>query len=195
MRNIRYIVALDDSDELIRKEEGRIIEILTRIEEEYNARLIYPIIVLRDLYPILGLSSHIKSKIGGLTLEFKPYNWRELKDIVQERIELGLRPGSISANSVELAAYISDYIYGGNAREMINLIFRGGVIAESHHDSKVICEHIRQAFYWGHSRSLAPDLKKEQEALAYYGVEASQTDILSIHHSVQIKWISVTFFC
>jgi len=165
MRNIRYIVALDDADELIRKEEGRIIEILTRIEEEYNMRLIYPVIILRNLHPIIGLAGHIKSKIGGLTLEFKPYNWRELKDIIQERIELGFYPDSISINAIDLAAYISDYIYGGNAREMINLIFRGGIIAETHHDTKVICEHIRQAFYWGHSRSLAPDLKKEQVEL------------------------------
>ena len=177
MRNIRYIVALDDADELIRKEEGRIIEILTRIEEEYNERLIYPIIVLRDLYPILGLSSHIKSKIGGVTLEFKPYNWKELMDIVQERIELGFYSDVISDNAIQLAAYISDYIYGGNAREMINLIFRAGMIAESHNNAKVICEHIRQAFYWGHSRSLAPDIKEDQAKLIIALAKALKEDM------------------
>jgi len=86
MRDQRYLVALDDSDDLIRRDGGKIIELLTRIEEEYGERLIYPIIIVRNMAPIYSLSNHIRSKIDGPKIEFKPYNWRELIDIIEERI-------------------------------------------------------------------------------------------------------------
>ena len=167
MRNIRYLIALDDSDELIRKERGEIIELFTRIEEEVGKRYIYLVIVLRNLIPIIGLQDYIKSKIGGLTIEFKPYNRKELIDIINERINLGFNPDSISENAIELSALISEKIYDGNAREMINLVYRGGIIAEADNDERVLSDHIRKAFYSSYSRSIAPHIDKEEAILIY----------------------------
>ncbi|RLG61998.1 hypothetical protein DRN87_00935, partial [Candidatus Geothermarchaeota archaeon] len=130
MRDQRYLVALDDSDDLIRRDGGKIIELLTRIEEEYGERLIYPIIIVRNMAPIYSLSDHIKSKIDGPKIEFRPYNWRELIDIIEERIELGLKEDAISENAVKVSAYISDEIFNGSAREMINLIYNSGLVAD-----------------------------------------------------------------
>ena len=177
MRDIRYIIVLDDADELIRRERGKIIELLTRIEEEYYKRLTYLVIVLHNLNPILGLPDHIKSKIGGLTLEFKPYNWRQLKDIVKERIELGFYQDSISKNAINIAAYISQWIYKGNARDMINLVYRGGILAETRGDKIVTAEHIRWALYDAHSRSLAPELREKEAEIIMSIAKALSKDL------------------
>ncbi|HEW93460.1 MAG TPA: AAA family ATPase [Thermoprotei archaeon] len=156
MRDQRYLVALDDSDDLIRRDGGKIIELLTRIEEEYGERLIYPIIIVRNMAPIYSLSDHIKSKIDGPKIEFRPYNWRELIDIIEERIELGLKEDAISENAVKVSAYISDEIFNGSAREMINLIYNSGLVADRENNSRIIAEHVRKAFYMSYSRNIAP---------------------------------------
>ncbi len=144
----KYVVCLDDADDIIRRDKGRIVYLLTRINEAIGEGLIYPIFVVRDYKTILALPDYIKSKVGGLMMKFNPYTRDQLKDIIAERIEKGLEPEAITSNAIETAAIISERIYGGNAREMINLIYRSAIYAEKIEAPYIDAEIVRETFYY-----------------------------------------------
>lgn len=164
MEDSIYIVGLDDVDELLRREKGRILEILTRINEDYGEYRVFPVIVVRSMKPIYVLPDHIRSKIGGLTLTFEPYNSHELIEIMKERIEKGLKENSISTNAVEAAAIISEKIYGGNAREMINLIYKSALYCERRNLEYITVEIIRKVFFHEYYRYIKKDIKDKVKA-------------------------------
>jgi len=147
-RRIRYIIALDDADEIIKKERGKLVYILTRMDEEAHVPLIYPIFILRDMKVLTALPDHIRSKIGGPIYKFNPYNRSQLKEIIRERIEKGLNPGAISENAIEVSSINTEVIFGGNAREMINLIYRSALYAEKLKLNKIDAEIIRETFFY-----------------------------------------------
>ena len=164
MEDSIYVIGLDDVDELLRKERGRILEILTRINEDYGEYRVFPIVVVRSIKPIYVLPDHIRSKIGGLTLNFEPYNSHELVEIVKERIEKGLKENSISYNAVEAAAIISERIYGGNAREMINLIYKSALYCERRYLEYITVEVIRKVFFHEYYKHIKQDIKDRVKA-------------------------------
>ncbi len=147
IRNVKYIVAIDDADELIRRERGKIIDILSRIEEMYGRRLIYPVFILRDISVINGLAPYIRSKLGGPKIKFEPYNKTELIDISMERIQKGFKDNAISNNAIDACAYAVEKYFYGNARELINLLYKAGKIAEYLGHSRITTEIIRHALY------------------------------------------------
>jgi len=144
----KYVVCLDDADDIIRRDKGRIVYLLTRINEAVGEDLIYPIFVVRDYKTILTLPDYIRSKVGGLIMKFYPYTRDQLRDIITERVERGLKPETITSNAIETAAIISERIYGGNAREMINLIYRSAIYADKVDASYIDAEIIRETFYY-----------------------------------------------
>jgi len=144
----KYVVCLDDADDIIRRDKGRIVYLLTRINEAVGEDLIYPIFVVRDYKTILTLPDYIRSKVGGLIMKFYPYTRDQLRDIITERVERGLKPETITSNAIETAAIISERIYGGNAREMINLIYRSAIYAEKVDAPYIDAEIIRETFYY-----------------------------------------------
>ncbi len=158
IQDMQYVFAIDDADELIRREKGKILELLTRIEENYDRRLLFPIIVVRNLKYIDALPSHITSKLGGLRIAFPPYKKRELKDILKERIEKGIRDGGITQNAIECATYNVEKLLGGNARELLNIILMAGKLVERRGGDKIESEHIRQALYESYSSRLSSGL-------------------------------------
>ena len=147
IEEMRYIVGIDDADELIRRERGKIIDILARIEESYNKRLIYPIIVLRKINILNGLPHHITSKLGGIRIEFSPYNKSQLKDILYERIKKGIVENGITENAIEAATFATEKIFIGNARELMYMIPKAGKIAENSGENRILTEYIRRAIY------------------------------------------------
>lgn len=159
MDNAIYIVGLDDVDELLRRERGRILEILTRVNEDYGVYRVFPIIVVRNIRPLYILPDHIKSKIGGITLNFDPYNSTELIEIVQERIERGLNENSITQNAIKASAIISEKIYGGNAREMINLIYKSSLYCEKKNIRPVTVEIVRKVFFHEYYKYVKQDVR------------------------------------
>ncbi len=150
MRNLYFFVGLDDSDELLRRDKGKILEILTRLNEQFGEYRVYPIVVVRDIKPIYVLPDHIRSKLGGIMLRFNPYNYKQLIDISRERIRKGFRDDVISENAVKNAALITEIKFGGNAREMITLLYNAGVRAEAIRQYKITSDLIRQVFFEGY---------------------------------------------
>ncbi len=155
IQDVFYVFAIDDADELIRREKGRILELLTRIEENYDRRLMLPIIVVRNIKYIDALPGHITSKLGGPRIEFPNYDKNQLKDILRERVEEGLQEGAITQNAVECATFNVDKLFHGNARELLNNILKAGKIAEDEDAPKIYAEHVRNAIYKSYTSTLA----------------------------------------
>jgi|GEM_PF-1377906 cell division control protein 6 len=189
IEELKYIVAIDDGDELIRRDRGKILEILTRIEEGYERRLIYPILVLRKMEILSALPPHITSKVGGPRIEFPPYDKRQFKDILKERIELGFNEDVITQNAVEAATYAAEKIFLGNARELLNIVFKAGKKAEYEGDLTVTSEHIRNAIYEIYSKTMKPDIvsDKKKERIVY---RVLWTLTKLIHDQPDIYWLT-----
>ena len=178
IQELKYIIGIDDADELIRREHGKIIDILTRVEESYSKRLIYPVIVLRNINMLRGLSPHITSKLGGVRIEFLPYNKKQLKDILSERIRYGLVENAISKNAVDAAAFATEKIFIGNARELMNIILKAGKTAEAMDEEKIVAEHIRFALYDIYTKTAETYLSKHEEE-KYYKVLWAMSKVIS----------------
>ncbi len=147
-RGLKYIIGLDDADEMMKKEKGKLVYLLTRLGEEMGEQILYPIFIIRDTKLLRALPDHIKSKIGGPIYRFSPYKRGQLIEIIQERIDKGLKPDTVSKHAVEVAAINTEVIYGGNAREMINLIYRSALYAERQGLRKIDAETIREVFFY-----------------------------------------------
>ena len=154
LEDLIYVTAIDDSDELIRRDRGKILELLSRIEENYDKRLLLPIIVVRNVDIVRALPSHITSKIGSLYIEFPPYRKHELRDILDERIKLGLRDNTITENAIECATWATENLFGGNARELLNITSKAIKYAEKLDSEKVLVEHIRVAIYDSYTKTI-----------------------------------------
>lgn len=178
IQELKYIIGIDDADELIRREHGKIIDILTRVEESYNKRLIYPVIVLRNINILRGLSPHITSKLGGVKIEFLPYNKKQLKDILSERIKYGLIENTISKNAVDAAAFATEKIFVGNARELMNIMLKAGKTAEAMNGEKIVAEHIRYALYDIYTKTAETYFSKHVEE-KYYKVLWAISKVIS----------------
>jgi cell division control protein 6 len=157
IEDLKYIIAIDDADELVRRDKGKILDILTRINENYRRRLIYPVIVLRKIEILAALPTHITSSLGGERIEFPTYTKNHLKDILKERIDKGLKLEAITINAIEAASYASEKIFIGNARELLNIVYKAGKNAELNRDTQITAEHIRKAIYDSYTKSFRPD--------------------------------------
>jgi cell division control protein 6 len=146
LRDEYLLLILDDVDELIRSDKGRFLHLLTRIEEVSDRRRILPLLIARKIEGINDLPSHIRNKLNGPVLHFKPYTTEEMEDIVDDRVELAINDGCISQNSVSAIAYISSVLEGGDARTALILLLNSGKIAELENSDMIIVEHVRKAY-------------------------------------------------
>lgn len=147
IRDEYLLLILDEVDELIRNDKGRLLHIITRLEERVGGvRRIFPVLIARKYESILDLPSYVRNKISGPTLHFKPYTKNQIKDIINDRIELALNPNTISENAIDVISYISAIIDRGDARSAIILLLNSGNIAEHSGDKKIIVEHVRKAY-------------------------------------------------
>lgn len=163
IQDVYYVFAIDDADELIRREKGRILELLTRIEENYEKRLLLPIVVVRNIKYVDALPRHITSKLGGMKIYFPSYNKMQLKDILKERIKKGIKEEGITQNAIECATYNTEKLFGGNARELLNIILKAGKLAEKLGSQNINSDYVRQAVYEMYSSTLASGISVSRE--------------------------------
>jgi len=147
MRDEYLLLILDEVDELLRNDKGRLLYIITRLEERIESvKRIFPLLIARRYESIIDLPPHIRNKISGPVIYFEPYSREQMKDIILDRVELAINPDKISDNSIDIISFISANIEGGDARSALTLLKNSGEIAESLKASRIIAEHVRKAF-------------------------------------------------
>ncbi|PCN50557.1 hypothetical protein B6U99_03735 [Candidatus Geothermarchaeota archaeon ex4572_27] len=146
LRDEYLLLVLDEVDELLRVDRGRLLYVISRLDEEARSRRIFPLIVARRYESILDLPQHIRGKIAGPTLYFKPYTREQMRDIVMDRVSMAIAPNAITENAIEAISFIAANVDGGDARSAISLLLNGGNLAEQSGDPAINVEHVRRAY-------------------------------------------------
>jgi len=144
--NVYLILALDELEALIRSEGSDPLYNLTRIQED---RLKAPqrlslICILREPEYLNDLDPSTRSTLQRNVIHLEEYSKPQLEDILNDRVNLAFRQGTVSTQAMNLIAELA-YSEGGNARYAIELLWRAGKYADASEMGEVLPECVRKA--------------------------------------------------
>jgi len=145
-QNIYLIATLDELASLIQNEGSEPMYKLSRIEETRTkkSRRLSLICVLREPSWLSKLDASTRSTLQNNIIQLDSYTKDQLEDILNDRIKLAFKEGTVPFETVMLAAELGDE-EAGNARYSIELLWRAGKYADAEGDKEVAPEHIRKA--------------------------------------------------
>lgn len=143
-KNEKVFMILDDADHLfsMHKEFIYMISRIGELSSEYNRLSL--LIVIHDLGVFSSLDSWTAGGLRKNVIHFSDYNYEQLLDILNYRVEEAFQPGVVLPESIETCADISSQ-HRFNARYALELMLKAGEIAEVRGSSIVIPEYIRLA--------------------------------------------------
>jgi cell division control protein 6 len=142
---IHLVVVLDEADVLLRKGAGDLIYHLSRFDEEkIGARASISLILVSQKYLLDMLDQASLSTFRRAnTIIFDKYSADELRDIVADRVRLAFYPDTVTNDSIDLVADIA--AEWGDARFAIEILEKGGMLAEEEGSPLVLPENVRAA--------------------------------------------------
>jgi len=143
---LHFIVILDEVDALLKKSGADLIYAFARIAEESAAAKGNISMLLISQRPnaleymdAAALSTFRRSNV----VEFPRYDGTELRDIVENRVELAFHPGTVEAEIMDMVSDVASEF--GDARYAIELLEKAGMLADEEHEEEVAPEHVRGA--------------------------------------------------
>lgn len=143
---IHFIVILDEVDALLKKSGADLIYSFARIAEESTAAKGNVSMILISQRPNAleymdraALSTFRRSNV----VEFPPYDRKELRDILADRVGLAMHPGTVEDDLVDMISDIAAEF--GDARYAIELLEKAGMLADEESAEEVVPEHVRGA--------------------------------------------------
>ncbi|MXR52037.1 AAA family ATPase [Halovenus sp. WSH3] len=126
-------VALDEFDQLEQRTE--IIYDLQLLNEEADNQI--GIVMVSNHHPSkLKLDPRSRSRLNCQTLQFKPYNQDQLKNILEKRVEQAFRPGTVPDEVIEkIAEQVAEN--SGDCREALEILLRAGREADLEEKKRV----------------------------------------------------------
>ncbi len=170
-KNLRVLLILDDADTLFRKEK-EFIYLLSRVDEILGTQNILSIIfILHSEHMLLALDAWTAGALRKNLLRLKEYSYDELIDILRERVAEAFVEGVVLDETIQVCADISS-TYNYNARYAIELLLKGGKLAEQFGSEIVKPEHIRLARDQVPPSFSTEDIKhlSQHEKLILYGL-------------------------
>jgi len=145
-QNLYLVIALDELELLIQNEGSEPLYQLSRIEEtrEKTARRLSLICIFRDLNWLNKLDESTRSTLQSNIIKLDAYTKEQLQDILNDRVVLAFKQGTVPPETVVLAAELGED-EGGNARYSIELLWRAGKYADTEGAREVLPEHVRKA--------------------------------------------------
>ena len=121
---LNLIVVLDEVDQLIKNDSSVLYDLL-RIEN-YTKQRVGLIFISNDKYAFRNVEERIKSSLNLEEIEFRPYSFLEMKDIVEERMKEAFvsYENGVSALVAERAAE------KGDVRVALEILLKAGRIAK-----------------------------------------------------------------
>ncbi|MEM3737298.1 MAG: ORC1-type DNA replication protein [Candidatus Bathyarchaeia archaeon] len=163
-RNRAYIlIALDELEDLIRKEGADPLFCLTRVQESRPPsaqQRVSLLCIFRDpeceeVYRLLDKST--QSTLGGNVVLLDKYTVDQLRDILEDRVKEAFLEDTVLPESLELIADLAGK--HGDARFAIELLWLSGKLADASNTSKLLPEHVRYAQTRTHPTLRVEDLK------------------------------------
>jgi cell division control protein 6 len=140
------ILTLDELESLVRSEGSDSIYSLSRIQEDrLNApKRLSLICILRQPEYLDKLDPSTRSTLQRNIIQLEEYSESQLEDILDDRVNLAFREGTVPTQTMDLIAELGDS-EGGNARYAIELLWRAGKYADASEMREVSPECVRKA--------------------------------------------------
>jgi len=135
------IVCFDEVDQLIKKDEKALYDILRLNQYVDNPIGLTVISNYRDVF--VNVEPRIKSSLGVEEIEFKPYTLQEMKDILMERCKHAFRFGVLGEGVMLLCANHA-VNKGGDVRVGLECLRKAARICEEENSDKLKVNHVKQ---------------------------------------------------
>lgn len=144
-KNTYLILCLDELEALIRNEGSDPLYSLTRVQEErLNApQRLSLLCILREPHYLRLLDPSTRSTLQRNLIQLDEYSKPQLHDILNDRVNLAFRNGTIFPQTVALIAELAST--EGDARYAIELLWRAGKYADNSEMKEVAPECVRKA--------------------------------------------------
>lgn len=138
------IIALDEIDALVKKVGDEFLYNLTRINDDLNQTKVSIIGISNDLNFTEYMDSRVKSSLSEEEIIFPPYNALELREILQERSEVGFVEDALQDGVISKCSALAAQEHG-DARRALDLIRVAGELAERSEEKKILTDHVDKA--------------------------------------------------
>ncbi|MBT4334587.1 ORC1-type DNA replication protein [archaeon] len=138
------ILALDEIDQIVKKQGDEILYTLTRINTELENAQVCFIGISNDLRFASELDPRIKSSLTEEEMNFPPYNAIQLRDILSNRANLAFKENSVKEGVIEKCAALAAREHG-DARRALDLLRIAGELAEREDNIEINISHIDTA--------------------------------------------------
>ncbi|MDD5147872.1 MAG: AAA family ATPase [Candidatus ainarchaeum sp.] len=128
------IIALDEIDKV--KDLDELVYSLTRANDELSAGSVSVLGISNNVLFKERLDSRTKSALCEHEMVFPPYNAKELRQILLERMPLAFKEGAVEEAAINLASAIAAR-ESGDARTAVMLLLRAGELAEKNNSPKI----------------------------------------------------------
>ncbi len=141
----RLVVVLDEVDLLVRRDGGRLLYSLSRLNYELPEQLSLSLVVISNTADFLErLDPRTRSSFEPTKIIFPPYKQPQLYQILHQRAELGLKPGTWENEALHIiAAKVAQE--SGDARRAIDVLRMAAELAEREGAKKLTVDHARKA--------------------------------------------------
>src|SRR5271157_205517 len=151
---MHLVIAFDEVDSLIASDPSALYTI-TRLRETAEGRQVFSSLLISkttDYAKAVDLST--LSSLPWNEVKLDPYVPEQLADIITSREE-AFSDGALDEQTIQLAADIAGAY--GDARYVLELIYRAGKLADASESPRILPEHVRAA-----KASLPPQFSKEE---------------------------------
>ena len=135
------VIILDEVDKLKGDEA---LYNLSRINNYLEKAKISMVGISNDLKFTEFLDPRVKSSLGEENMIFPPYDAGELQDILKQRVDIALKPGSIDDDVVPLCSALAAQEHG-DARRALDLLRISAELAERSESPKITKRFVRLA--------------------------------------------------
>jgi len=144
-KNVYLILTLDELESLIQNEGSDALYKLTRIQENRlnTPKRLSLICIFRETKFFEALDESTKSTLQHNIIHLNQYSKPQLCDIVNDRVMLAFKQGTMPQESIDLIAELAE-MENGNARYAIELLWRSGKYADILELSEVTPECVRK---------------------------------------------------
>ncbi|MDW8036251.1 MAG: AAA family ATPase [Candidatus Korarchaeum sp.] len=143
--NSRLVVILDEVDLLVRRDGGRILYSLSRLNYELRKDLSISIVVISNTLDFLErLDPRERSSFEPLRIHFPPYTQPQLYSILRQRADLGLKLGTWDDEALHfIASRVAQE--SGDARRAIDVLRMAAELVEDDRAEKLTLEYAERA--------------------------------------------------
>ena len=139
-----HIIVLDEIDNLVSRAGDDLLYNLTSLNTVLGNARCCIIGISNDLHFTQQLDPRVSSRLSQEDLVFHPYGALEIQDILNERVETGLRENVLEGGVLELCAALAAQEHG-DARRALDLLRISVQKAEQRAQARVDPKHVRLA--------------------------------------------------